>query len=73
MNTKSVIELETAARNYHANSIPSADHMAEWQRLKDVLAARRWWVQERAKWRKTGDINARKSMRRAADARRAKR
>lgn len=31
-------ELAAAARHYWHNSIPSAEHMAEWQKLKDVLA-----------------------------------
>ena len=32
-------ELDSAARHYWHNSIPSAEHMAEWQKLKDALAA----------------------------------
>jgi hypothetical protein len=37
--------------------------------MKANQIARRWWAEERTIWRNTGDINARKSMRRAADAR----
>ena len=32
-------ELAAAARQYLQNSIPSAEHMAEWHKLKDALAA----------------------------------
>jgi hypothetical protein len=32
-------ELAAAAGHYLDNSIPSADHMAEWHKLKDALAA----------------------------------
>lgn len=32
-----MLALEIAARNYHKNSIPDAEHMAEWHALKEVL------------------------------------